>query len=480
MSSTPPPTSSRRTSRSPVRARCSRGRLAAWRATGRRGWGCWRSTARCRIRAGRARAAMRSCNALWWLIVELADERPLALFLDDAQWADDLTLRLLRTAARRVASCRSRSSSPRGRRDPVTGTPAWPPSARLCGSSRRRSRRPAPRDSSRRFSARPGIGRGRRAGARRDRWQSALSAGAVSTGPRRRRRRSSSDEPPAAAARPARRRSARPADGRRGRARERRCRPGTGRRPTAGPRARRARGERGDRRRGGAARRAGARRRRVRLRAPAGRRGGARGDRDSGGGRDACARRRPARRRRGLDDQRVAEHLLRLRPHGDADVVATLRRAAEPARRVGALRDGGAAARARGDGAAGAGGRRCRRLRARAGLARCRRRRGRALLARVAQRAPRIRPCASMRRAASPRAWRSTAAAGRRCGSCGRCSTRSRPPTGRSGWSCWSSWRSSAALPSTATPEALRMIAAEAARATGRTPGERLVRSPRP
>lgn len=42
-------------------------------------------------------------NALWWLIVELADDRPLALFLDDGQWADDLSLRLLRTAARRVA-----------------------------------------------------------------------------------------------------------------------------------------------------------------------------------------------------------------------------------------------------------------------------------------------------------------------------------------------------------------------------------------
>ena len=41
-------------------------------------------------------------NALWWLIVELADDRPLALLLDDGQWADDLTLRLLRTAARRV------------------------------------------------------------------------------------------------------------------------------------------------------------------------------------------------------------------------------------------------------------------------------------------------------------------------------------------------------------------------------------------
>ena len=41
-------------------------------------------------------------HALWWLIVELADEQPLALFLDDAQWADELTLALLRTAARRA------------------------------------------------------------------------------------------------------------------------------------------------------------------------------------------------------------------------------------------------------------------------------------------------------------------------------------------------------------------------------------------
>jgi DNA-binding CsgD family transcriptional regulator len=41
-------------------------------------------------------------HALWWLIVELADERPLALFLDDAQWADELTLALLRLAARRA------------------------------------------------------------------------------------------------------------------------------------------------------------------------------------------------------------------------------------------------------------------------------------------------------------------------------------------------------------------------------------------
>jgi DNA-binding CsgD family transcriptional regulator len=42
-------------------------------------------------------------HALWWLIVELADERPLVLLLDDAQWTDDLTLGLLRMAARRAA-----------------------------------------------------------------------------------------------------------------------------------------------------------------------------------------------------------------------------------------------------------------------------------------------------------------------------------------------------------------------------------------
>ena len=40
-------------------------------------------------------------NALSWLIGELADDRHLTL-LDDGQWADDLTLRLLRKAARRV------------------------------------------------------------------------------------------------------------------------------------------------------------------------------------------------------------------------------------------------------------------------------------------------------------------------------------------------------------------------------------------
>jgi DNA-binding CsgD family transcriptional regulator len=41
-------------------------------------------------------------HALWWLIVELADEHPLALFVDDAQWVDELTLGLLRVAGRRA------------------------------------------------------------------------------------------------------------------------------------------------------------------------------------------------------------------------------------------------------------------------------------------------------------------------------------------------------------------------------------------
>ena len=41
-------------------------------------------------------------HALWWLIVELADEQPLVLMVDDAQWADDLTLGLLRMIARRA------------------------------------------------------------------------------------------------------------------------------------------------------------------------------------------------------------------------------------------------------------------------------------------------------------------------------------------------------------------------------------------
>lgn len=42
-------------------------------------------------------------HALWWLVVELAEKQPLALFLDDAQWTDELSLRLMRMVARRAA-----------------------------------------------------------------------------------------------------------------------------------------------------------------------------------------------------------------------------------------------------------------------------------------------------------------------------------------------------------------------------------------
>ena len=41
-------------------------------------------------------------HALWWVVVELADQRLLVLIVDDAQWADPLTLRLLRMIARRA------------------------------------------------------------------------------------------------------------------------------------------------------------------------------------------------------------------------------------------------------------------------------------------------------------------------------------------------------------------------------------------
>ena len=41
-------------------------------------------------------------HALWWVVVELADQQPLVLIVDDAQWADPLTLRLLRMIARRA------------------------------------------------------------------------------------------------------------------------------------------------------------------------------------------------------------------------------------------------------------------------------------------------------------------------------------------------------------------------------------------
>ena len=53
--------------------------------------------------AGPGSRADEVVHALWWLIVELADEQPLAVFLDDAHWADELSLRLLRLVARRAA-----------------------------------------------------------------------------------------------------------------------------------------------------------------------------------------------------------------------------------------------------------------------------------------------------------------------------------------------------------------------------------------
>jgi DNA-binding CsgD family transcriptional regulator len=42
-------------------------------------------------------------HALWWLVVELTEERPLVLVVDDAQWADELTLAWLRVVARRAS-----------------------------------------------------------------------------------------------------------------------------------------------------------------------------------------------------------------------------------------------------------------------------------------------------------------------------------------------------------------------------------------
>ena len=41
-------------------------------------------------------------HALYWLVAELAEERPLLVCVDDAQWADDPSLRFLAFLARRV------------------------------------------------------------------------------------------------------------------------------------------------------------------------------------------------------------------------------------------------------------------------------------------------------------------------------------------------------------------------------------------
>ena len=298
MSCTPPRTRSRRACRSPARASCSARAARGMAPDGPARLGVLALDGALADPSGPGSRSDEVVHALWWLIVELADERPLALFLDDAQWADELTLRLLRTGrAARVELplalvVAARPAGPGQRHAVLAAERAFvrlePAPLSVAGTARLIEA----------VLARPGVRRGRRTRAGRDRRQPALSPGAVSTGPRR-RRRPHERQPPAAAARAARRGSARPAHRRRGRARARRRGAGADADQTPGARARRARGERGDRRRGGAARRAGARRRRVRLRAPAGRGGGARGDRQSGRGRAACARGRAARRRRG-------------------------------------------------------------------------------------------------------------------------------------------------------------------------------------
>ena len=124
-------------------------------------------------------------NALWWLIVELAEDRPLALFLDDGQWADELTLRLLRTAARRAGELplalvvAARPAGPGHRHAGLASERAFvrlePAPLSVAGAARLIES----------VLARPRVGRCRRSRAVRDRGQPALSSRAVSMGARR-------------------------------------------------------------------------------------------------------------------------------------------------------------------------------------------------------------------------------------------------------------------------------------------------------
>ena len=217
-------------------------------------------------------------NALWWLIVEMADDRPLALFLDDAQWADDLTLRMLRTAARRAVELplalvvAARPAGPGHRHAGLAAERAFmrlePAPLSVAGTARLIESvlaRPESVDVVARARAATG---GNPLYLRElSQWARAGGVGLMSDSrPPPQLVRLVGDRldrlTPAAGAFATRRRRA-----------------GSRRRPAPGPRARRTRGERRDRRRGGAARRAGARRRPMHVRAPADRRGGARGDR---------------------------------------------------------------------------------------------------------------------------------------------------------------------------------------------------------
>ena len=121
-------------------------------------------------------------HALWWLIVELADEQPLALFLDDAQWADELTLR----SAADGRAARARAAARARRRRPAGGAG----SAHVVLAAERAFVRlePAPLSvagTARLLEAvlgRPGSVAAGRAGARGDPRQPAVSLGAAAAG----------------------------------------------------------------------------------------------------------------------------------------------------------------------------------------------------------------------------------------------------------------------------------------------------------